>query len=269
MARKRIRLSRRMLFTWGILLGFIFLFSPQTVTNKIQFAFTHIFKWPLHVGRTISLSVGTRQPLTDAVSSKNYNRLQNHLANLEAQLNQEHRKVEKLAGLRDREVWKGARFVLADVMTTSVSGAKGEIIINRGENDGLANGQFVLGDNSIIGVISGVSDRMARIKITTDPSFRIAVEIENLKLKVPCLMQGNGNNSAKIRMLSIKYNVRPGCKVYAAKKPGFLDAPMIVGKITKCKRAAENALLWDIQVEPVCDIESIKSIAVIVMNPAK
>jgi rod shape-determining protein MreC len=263
MARKQIRVSRQMLFTWFTLAGFIFFFAPQNLTNKFQLAFAHIFRWPLSIGRSISLSTHTQQPLTDVVSRREYNKLQNHLANLTEQLYQEHQKVENLSGMRNRLPLKGAKLVLADVIREFIDGLHSEFTINRGENDGLAKGQFVLGDNSIIGTIYYVSSRTAQVKLVTDSTSKIAVKIAELNR----VMQGGGNNSAKIRLLSIKHKVKIGDVVYASKKPGLLDAPMIIGTVAHCKRDDENPSLWDIMIKPACDIEKLNSVAVIIMNP--
>ncbi|MHC4735435.1 MAG: hypothetical protein ACYTDW_13395, partial [Planctomycetota bacterium] len=72
MARKLIRdrvpkrddvrlgaLSRPMLFTWLMLTGLILLFAPQNLTNDLQFAFARIFRWPLTIGKNISLYART------------------------------------------------------------------------------------------------------------------------------------------------------------------------------------------------------------------
>jgi len=257
-----------MLFTWFMLAGFILLFAPQNLTNKFQLAFARIFRWPLSIGRSISLSANTqsaRGGLTDVVSRREYNKLQNHLANLTEQLYQEHQKVENLSGLRDRLPLKGAKLVLADVIGAFTDGLRSEFIINRGENDGLAQGQFVLGDNSIIGTISYVSSRTALVKLVTDSTSKIAVKIAELNR----VMQGSGSNSAKVRLLSIKHKVKIGDVVYARKKPGFLDVPMIIGTVAQCKRDDENPSLWDITVKPACDIEKLNRVSVIIMNPPK
>jgi len=37
--------------------------------------------------------------------------------------------------------------------------------------------------------------------------------------------------------------------------------------VALCERNKESPLLWDITVEPVCDIETLSDVAVIVMNP--
>lgn len=267
MARAQNRVSRRILLTWFILTGLIFLFAPQNLTNKFQFAFAHIFRWPLSISRNISLSARTqsaRGGLADVVSRSKYNRLRNHLANITEWLAQERQKVKKLSGLHDRAVWKGVNFVLADVITASGS-SHNRLIINRGENDGLAKGQFVLGDYSIIGTISDVDSRTAQVKLFTDPTSRIAVKIEGLN--IDRVMQGNGNNSAKVRHLAAKHKVKVGVVVYAGKNPGFLDVPMIIGTVAECKRGDENPLLWDIIVKPACDIERLNTVNVIIMNP--
>jgi rod shape-determining protein MreC len=263
MANKRVKVSNKMLFTWFMLAGFIFLFAFQDMTNEFQFAFARIFHLPLSIGRHVSLLVHTQHPLTDAVSRRKYNKLQNHLANVTQWLHQERQKVEKLSGLRERPIWKGANFVLADIITFSDGSNK--LIINRGENDGLSKDQFVLGDNSIIGTISDADHRTARVTLVTDPVSEIAVRIA--ELNIDRLMQGSGNNSANIQLLPRKHEIKIDDPVYVCKKPGFLDTPMIVGTVAQCKEDNENPLLWDITVRPACDIKRLNSVAVVVMNP--
>lgn len=263
MARNKIRVSRRMLFAWFMLASLILLLAPQSLTNNFQFAFARIFSWPLSIGRSISLSVRTQYQLEDVVGRREYDKLQNHLTNVILQRDQEHERAEKLSGMRNRGIWQGASIVPADVATVSIDGSGCELIINRGKNDGLAKDQYVCGGNSIIGVVSDVSSRMARVKLFSDPLSVMKVNIA--QLKVDMLMQGAGGGLAVIRMA--KYEVKIGDNVYAAKKPAFLDAPMIAGKVTRCERNDENPLLWDITVAPACDIEKLNDVAVIIMNP--
>ena len=149
--------------------------------------------------------------------------------------------------------------MLAEVITASTEG----LIINRGQNDGLQKGQFVLGDNSIIGTISDVSPRTAKVELITETTSNIAVEIGGLK----AVIRGDGKNSAKVQLVSIKHKIKIGDNVYACKKPGLLDAPMIIGTVSQCKTADENPLLWDITVKPACDIQKLNEVAVIIMNP--
>lgn len=279
MARKLIRapfpkrkktglgsLSRPMLFTWFMLIGFILLFAPQNMTNDLQFAFARIFRWPLTIGKNISLYARTRQVPPELRGKTQY---ENYIANLQEQLRAKHEDVVELAGLREIRLsaLDKAGLVVAAVMGASINVTKAELTINRGTDDGIAKGQFVLGDNSIIGTISDVSlrTRTARLKLFTDPASRVAVRIG--QLNIDRLMVGAGNNIAKIRLLPTKHKVAVGDKVLAQKNPGFLDAAMIIGIVTECKKDDRNPSLWDITVKPVCDTERLNTVTVIVMNP--
>jgi rod shape-determining protein MreC len=252
------------LFAWFMLAGFILFFTPHRLTNEFRFAFARIFRWPLSVGRNISLLAHTQQLPINVVSRSKYNRLRNHLANVTQWLLLERQKVEKLSGLRDRPVWQGANFVLADIISAS-DGAHNKLVISRGEKDGLAEGQFVLGNYSIIGTISDVSSRTAQVKLFTDPTSKIAVEMAGLD--IGRIMQGTGSNSAKVKWLATKHKVKIGSIVYASRKPGFLDVPMIIGTVSQCQRGEQNPLLWDIVVRPACNIKRLKDVNVIIMNP--
>lgn len=249
-----------MLFTWFMLAGFIFLFSPENLTNKFQFAFHHIFSWPLSIGRSISLSAGTRQPLRDVISRDDYNRLLNHLANIRQQRDDAREDCEKLSKMRNIPDWERMGFVPADVITITINELRSEFIINRGRDDALTKEQFVLADNSLIGTISDVEARTARVRLFTDPKSNIAVKIAGSKR----YMKGIGNNLAYIQM--VKKQVKVGSELMASKKPGFLDTSMIIGKVAQCKLNAEP-LLWDITVKPVCDLQKVTNVHVIVMNP--
>jgi cell shape-determining protein MreC len=265
MAWKHITVSRRMLFIWFMLAGFIILLSPQNLTNKFQFAFTYIFRWPLTIGRNISLSAAIRQPIRDKdmVSRDEYERLLNHVANITQQRDDAQLNYQTISKMPNTPAWERAGFVQADIITVYIDNLRGELDINRGKEDGLEKNLFVLAGNSIIGTISDVDTRTARVKLFTDPASNTKVEIGNTDWRI---MEGCGNNQAKVEM--VKQKVEINTKVMARKTPGFLDTPMIIGKVVRCVHN-DQPLVWDITVEPACDIQKIESIHVIVMNPSE
>jgi len=252
-----------MLFTWFMLGGFIFLFAPDRLTNTFQLTFARLFSWPLSIGRGISLATRARM-ITDVVPRREFEQLKSHLANVTEQRDQEHQRVEQLSGLRLRADWQRMNFALADIITVS-DGSRSELTINRGQEDSLAVGQFILADNSIIARVSAVSSRTAQVRLFTDPASKIAVKIAGLNVKR--IMQGTGQNTAKILNLQTEHKVKKGDEIFAQKEPGFLDTPMIIGRVTQCKRDEQNPMVWDVKVEPVCDIKELKSVAVIVSSP--
>lgn len=249
-----------MLFTWFMLGGFIFLFAPQRLTNKFQLTFARTFSWPLRIGRGISLATRARL-VTDSVPRREFEQLKSYLANVTQQRDQEHGRVEQLSGLRQRPDWQRMNFALADI--TLSDQLRNELVINRGTEDGVARDQFVLADNSIIGRISAVSSRTAQVRLFTDPASKIPVTIA--KLNVKRVMQGSGGGTARI--LNLQIEVKKGDEILAQKEPGFLDTPTKIGRIALCKRDEQNPMVWDVTVEPVCDIKELTSVAVIVSSP--
>jgi len=257
--------SRPMLFTWFMLVALILLFAPQSLTNDLQLAFARVFKWPLTIGQNISLYTRTLRPTPGKKFDKE-SQYENYIANLEQQLRLKHEEIQRLAKLRDRfHALESAGLIVADIVRFSINGERCEITINRGQDDALAKDLFVLGDNSIIGTISDVAPRMARVRLFTDPASKIAVRIGNLK--IDRVMQGVGNNMAKIRLLPTKYKVKVDDLVFVQKKPGFLDAPMVIGTVAQCKRDDQNPSVWDITVKPVSEIDKLNSVTGIIMNP--
>jgi rod shape-determining protein MreC len=266
MARKLNRISRRMLFAWFMLGGLIMLISPQSVTSRFQFSFARLFHWPLRIGRNVPLSVKTELPVANDFSQKE-RQYQNYILNLEEELRQKNETVQELTGLRTRlRGLEGARIAPADIITSSAEGARSELIINRGSEDGLKKGFFVIGDNSVIGTITELSGRTAKVRLFSDASSAAQVNIPGLEINM--LMQGNGNGSAKIKLVPVKHKIKVGDTVLVRKKPGYIDVGMIAGVVQQCKRDDKNAALWDITVKPVCDVSKINSVAVIIMNPA-
>ena len=248
-----------------MLAGFVFLLSPRKVTNKFQFAFARIFSWPMSIGRSISVSVRARQLPIDVVSRWEYNKLQNHLSNVIEQRDEARLKVERLSGIRERGGLEGARIVVADVISSTIDGLRNELIINRGEDDGLTVGLYVLGINNVIGTISAVDSRTSRVKLVTDSSSKMAVKIGDLE--IDRVMEGVGDKLAKIKMLPTKHRIRVGGIVYSRKKPGFLDSSTIIGRVSDCRRDEENPSLWEITVKLACEVEKLNDVAVIIMNP--
>ncbi len=258
MAGKNIRVSKRMLFTWFMLGGLILLFAPQKLTNSFQFSFARIFKFPLKLGHIISLSTQVQTDNEDFVSRQEYERLNNHLANLNQQLQEANYRIEQLSGWRNLKPLENAKFVLADV----VKALDNELVINCQKEQGVSTGQFVLCNNSVIGVISEVSDSIARIKLISNPTAKFEVKIADES----AVLTGKGNGFCEIRYIPTTKKIKVGQKVFVKKVPGFLNGEFLLGSVISCKIDDDNPLFWNIKVEPACTLKEITDVAVVVMN---
>lgn len=252
-----------MLFTYFMLTALILLFAPQRLANKFQTTFAGIFRVPIAIGTNISLSSPVKMPKGDFVSRREYMELQNHYANVTQQLQAAREELDKLAGVRQRLGLEGAALVLADVTPVSTDGLRAEMMINRGTNDKIKRGYFVLADNSIIGKINFADSRTSQVKLFTDSTSKIEVTINGTE----AILIGTGADCAHITTITAKTDVAVDTDVFAMPKSGFLDSPIIIGKVKSLKRSDESALHWDISVEPASDFKTLKDAAVIIMNP--
>jgi rod shape-determining protein MreC len=260
----------------------ICLFLPQDITGRLHLAFRGLYKFTPSLGRSIvplaavaPTTVSSGQTDQDDEQLGRYrkleaekNQLENHLANVSAELAAEHDKVETLSAMRARfPGLGGAGFVNAD-MIAGFKANENRIVINRGESDGIRKGQYVLSDNSVIGLVQETQSRTAVVKLITDKTSSIGVEIAGSKAQRR--MDGTGKGYARIGMVPNKKHVNKGDAVYTYKNPGLLDVPIIVGKVAECKPDDDTPLLWDITVKPVVKIEELTGgLTVVVMNPQK
>jgi len=275
MTGKWVKTSKRMTFTYCVLGGLIFLFSPASVTGRLQLTYARLFSWPLSVGRQVTVAsrtapvsetgrtIDTHRQLQDKLAELQvqHRKLRNHLANREAQLDEAQRKIDELARLRSVPEWNRMSFQQAGVISLTGQG-QSELMVDRGQDDGLAVGQYVLGDLSMIGVVSAVSAQTARIKLITDPTSRIPVRVEQLDARG--VMEGRGSGTAEISQVPARQQARPGDRVYALNTPGFPGVPIVAAEVVDSRRDPDNPMLWSIRVRTVCDIANLTSVAVII-----
>lgn len=263
MTGKWTNISRRMLFAYLMLGGLILLFTPARVTSRLQLAYANIFRVPLATGRTVALASRTAPANPAGGLGSTLSRLRNDVANLEAQLRDANDTINRLAQVRTRPEWSRMGFLPAGVIT-AVEAGQSELIINAGQEEGVAVDQFVmaLSDHSLIGRVRAVFPHTAKVRLITDPASRIPVEIG--LSGIPDVLEGRGGDSAKIPLVSTKRAVAVQDPVHALRQPGVLDAAMIVGRVAGCRQDPDNPLLWDITVRATCDIATLEDVAVVV-----
>ena len=269
MARKKANLSKAKLFAVLLIAAIVLFLFPLRITKRFSFLFVKIFNPVLSIGRGLSSANFKFIPSTkDFVTQAEYNRLLTAYENISADLDTMKKRYEMLAGIRTKLPKLGVAVILAEVMNSSVGGGKRELDINKGRNDGVRVGQYVLGQNSIIGTVNDTTKTQASVQLITDASHSMEIRIcrKGTTKYIRAQLIGSGKNLCKIPLISTMLDIRLQDTVYAEVNPGLLETRTVIGKITDVKSDRKNPLLWDITVEPVCDAESLINVAVIVRN---
>jgi rod shape-determining protein MreC len=263
MSRMNFRLSKPMLFTWLLFAAFILYLAPGSLTNNLHFAFMRMSSPLLNFGRSItSLSstvVETSRP-AEYVSRSEYDRLENARENLKAELLEASRRLDTVTKIQNRfPALSRAAFVNADVIAVTYNRLGHRMNINRGRDDGVREGLYVMADNCIIGTVDQVSASAATIKLVTDPAAKMFVQTEK---GVGGIMNGAGRNACRVQLGA---KIAAGQSIFAGKRPGLLDAPVVIGKVAEC-RSGSIPLLYELTVQPACDYSKVENVSVLIMS---
>lgn len=267
-----------MLVTIFVLVGVLFLLLPERMTGKFHDVFVYSFGGLLKIGTEAHISdiaeTITPQP---TVSYQKYNELFEEKERLRSELKLYHRnyidmhkRFELATGTRQRLPDVGPGHIWAEVIT--YLSEKNELDINRGQQDGLKTGQYVIGQDFLIGTVSQVNNYSAKVKLLTASDHELIVEIEakdatGKDIYRRAVMKGNGKNGCTIGGVQTAYQIEQGNFVYAYARPGYLNSPLIIGKVESIKHDDSDPLFWDIKVSPSFEVEKLKNVFAVTMEP--
>jgi len=267
MARYKSKAKNGTLFITLLMISFAMLFLPQSITKNLNFFYIELFKPLLSLGKE-----GPAQPFLsgdvsqDFVSRTEYDSLWKAYKNIKAELHQLEDEYEILANYRLVMPLPGPALLPASIITHQPSDY---MIIDRGSNDGVEIGQYVLGGNTIIGEILETSPATSRVALVTrkDNIMQVRVQRDGSRKYFTANMIGTGLGNCKIKLLPTHDNIKEGDSIYAAPRPGVLGGAIIVGEASIVWPAKDNPLLWDITVRPIVSPKEIADVAVILMDP--
>lgn len=280
MRRGQIRISRPVLVASLTLVGIIFLLLPDRITDKFHDIYIHIFSPVLKAGPEGNISALPGYFSGDnSVSKQDYDKLLKEKDKLEKYVkelvrtrNQIHEWLEQATGVRERLPDVGPGHIWADVITKSME--KSELDINRGRNDSVKIGQYVIGNDNVIGTISQVFNYTAKVKLLTDVGHRMIAEVEGKDGKgddiyVRAFIRGDGRGGCRISEIKTAYKIKKGNFVYAYARPGYLNAPLVIGKVSSVKHQDSNPLFWDIEVEVLFNPAGLERVFSVTMEPTE
>ncbi len=257
------------LLTAGILLQI----ADHNSTKVLAYRFQRLADPVLRIGRTIQPAgtTASKDHPGQSISKADYTKLQTQYDNLHAELLELRQRYSELARIRSILPEPGSALIVADVVQTAITPTQRELVLDlSGQPAVVKPGQYVIGDDTIIGTISDVYSSRARVRLVADARHFLpaGIRTEGAGSFIPAQICGAGDGTCKIPLLPRKeHDIQPGHAVYAMKRTGFLDTPLLIGKVSAVQPDEKQPLLWDITVQPVCQPETLATVAVIVMDP--
>lgn len=267
-----------MLVIIALLIGVLLVLMPDSMAGKFHDVFVYSLGSVLKIGPQSHIS-NIPQSLTPArtVPYEKYQELVEQTDRLESQLKTFQRKYldlhklyELATGTRQRLPDVGPGHIWAEVITFIPE--KNEIDINRGQRDGLQPGQYVIGQDCLVGTVSQVNQYSAKVQLLTSSENELIVEIEakdthNNDIYRRAIMKGDGKNSCYVGGIQTAYMIEQGNYVYAYARPGYLNSPLVIGKVSSIKHDESDPLFWDIKVTPSFEVDKLKKVFAVTMQP--
>lgn len=120
-------------------------------------------------------------------------------------------------------------FVSGVVLTDSGTAFRQSVLLNLGARDGIVDGWATMDGLGLVGRISGVGERTARVMLLTDPSSRLPVTI--LPSGQHALIAGDNTALPALDFIERPEEVRPGDRVVSSGDGGVFPAGLPVGQV--------------------------------------
>jgi len=144
------------------------------------------------------------------------------------QLEQKNAKLLDLNKVRlDPKLTHVTGVVLAD----SGSPFRQSVLVNVGARDGIQDGWATMDGIGLVGRISGVGDRTARVILLTDSNSRIPVSIQPSGQRA--ILAGDNSPAPPLEFLEKPELVRPGDSVISSGDGGVFPAGLLVGRVAQ------------------------------------
>ena len=120
-------------------------------------------------------------------------------------------------------------FVTGVVLADSGSPFRQSVLLNVGARDGIRDGWATMDGLGLVGRISGVGERTARVILLTDSNSRIPVTIQPSGQKA--LLSGDNSPLPPLEFIEDSDEVRPGDRVVTSGDGGVFPAGLLVGQV--------------------------------------
>ncbi len=144
------------------------------------------------------------------------------------QLEQENAKLRDLNNVR---LDPRLSYVTGVVLADSGSPFRQSVLLNIGSRDGLIDGWAAMDGIGLVGRISGVGERTARVILLSDSNSRIPVTIQ--PSGQTAILSGDNSPAPPLDFIENRDLVRPGDRVMSSGDGGVFPAGLLVGEIVQ------------------------------------
>ncbi len=122
-------------------------------------------------------------------------------------------------------------YVTGVVLADSGSPFRQSVLLNVGVQDGIRDGWAAMDGIGVVGRVSGVGERTARVILLTDSTSGVPVTIRPSGQKA--LLQGDNTIAPRLDFIETPELVRPGDRVVTSGAAGVLPSGLLIGQVAE------------------------------------
>lgn len=223
--------------------------------NSIASPILHLADVPREVAETASEQLRSRSEL---VAENQQLRQQLYLIRSDqlrmAELSQENRRLRELLG---SPVTQDSRKMVARILAVDTDPFVYQIVIDKGIEHHVYEGQPVVNDQGVIGQVISVGKTSSRVLLITDVSHSLPIRV--LRNDIRGIASGTGNiNELIVKNLPKNVDIKEGDILVTSGLGGHFPEGYPVAKVTHVSSDQQDGSFADIQAEPLATLDRLR-----------
>lgn len=223
----------------------------QTFTTPVQYG---LYKSSNNIKNQFSFIVTARY------SSLENKALKQQLALISAENAVLQKKVKDVEDLIDQ--YNKLNPQTFDLLPARVLGVERYVIIDKGLNDGVTEGQVVVYKDNYLGKTKNVTPKTSQVILATDPESKIAVFSQGSMGRAKGILTGKFGSEMLMDKILHEEIVNVGDLVYSEGTEGKLPKGLVMGKVVQVLER-QNEIFKQAKIEPIFKLVDLDSVFLI------
>ena len=158
---------------------------------------------------------------------------------------------------------KDNKTVVANVIGKNPNPSSNIVIIDKGSNEGLKEGQGVVaGEGILIGKIVKTESNVAQVRLLTDNQSRIAASVLN-KEKTIGVINGEHNLRLRLTLIPLTETIKPGDQVVSSNLEETIPKGLLIGQIETVEKELYQPFQTAV-IKPAVDLNKLVIVSVLI-----
>jgi len=174
------------------------------------------------------------------------------------ELERENEILKNQLGLKEEQ--KDLEFIAADVIGRGPTNISNTLLLNKGSDDGLADGMPVVTGSMLLGKLTDVSSDHSRVLLIVDPASVVNVMVQ--ETRAAGVLKGEAGFNLKIESVPQEAPLKKGQRIITSGLGGTLPKGLIVGEVDSLV-SSESEIFQSARIKPYADFNHLELVFII------